>query len=461
MSEINSDLRIKNELLCELFKRTRAASIGQMVTSLIVIFILGSHLSQIPYTIPILTFGILLPAFVRYVISHAVFSNFRWRMPILFISTMILGLSWGVLGPLSEFREGLLSIPTLALIIIGSGIAAGGSYSMAPNFRLGQLFCFLVLFPISVTASLSPVADAYVISVLSAVFLIFLLSQAKNNHALLLHNFTLVEEQIRHSKNALESEREVMLQKEKNQQMVKLAALGTMAGGIAHEINNPLAIVMARVAIMRRLIFQQDLDLPTRLSAELDHVEKTFLRVSKIIKGLQAYARNHSQEKMEIVSLHSIFDDTLEWCRPRMQKNEVVLQEPKIDRELFIECRPVQISEVIVNLCNNAVEAISDMNEKWIQIEVLGDTEFVYIRVIDSGHGIPKEIAEQIMNPFFTTKGASRGTGLGLSIAQRIVDDHKGELKLDQQNKNTCFVLKFPRVKSRTTFDRESKLPAA
>jgi signal transduction histidine kinase len=108
-------------------------------------------------------------------------------------------------------------------------------------------------------------------------------------------------------------------------------------------------------------------------------------------------------------------------------------------------CRPTQISQVILNLLNNAFDAVKALNEKWVLLEVacLG-TDWIQIRVTDSGAGIAESLATKIMEPFFTTKEIGKGTGLGLSISKGIVETHGGRFFLDRSFTHTSFVIEFP-----------------
>ena len=108
-----------------------------------------------------------------------------------------------------------------------------------------------------------------------------------------------------------------------------------------------------------------------------------------------------------------------------------------------ILARPTQLTQVMINLVNNAVDAIRDLPDRWIAIEVAShDAGRVVVRVIDSGTGIPEAISSKLMTPFFTTK--QDGTGLGLSLSKNIVLAHQGTLSIDNKNGNTCFAILLP-----------------
>jgi signal transduction histidine kinase len=108
----------------------------------------------------------------------------------------------------------------------------------------------------------------------------------------------------------------------------------------------------------------------------------------------------------------------------------------------------VQISQVLLNLLNNAFDAVQSLANKWVRIEVSTGPDLISIAVTDGGRGIPREIAEKAMQPFFTTKPVGKGTGLGLSISNAIAEAHRGRLWIDSRGPNTRIVLSVPRTHS-------------
>ena len=111
----------------------------------------------------------------------------------------------------------------------------------------------------------------------------------------------------------------------------------------------------------------------------------------------------------------------------------------------MIPCQRTQISHVLLNLLNNAFDAVQSLSKKWVRILVSEELQFINISVMDSGRGIPREIAEKAMHPFFTTKPLGKGTGLGLSISKAIAEAHHGRLSIDPRGPNTRVVLTLPK----------------
>lgn len=168
------------------------------------------------------------------------------------------------------------------------------------------------------------------------------------------------------------------------------------------------------------------------------------LRVMKIIRGLRSFARSGEADPMEMTSLLAIIEDTLEFCRLKIRENGIDLRVSAIDQSLQLKCRPVQISQILLNLVNNAFDAVRGSKERWIEVDAVDTPDEILISVTDSGSGIPVDVRERLFRPFFTTKDSHQGTGLGLAISRRIAEDHGGDISLDENSPHTRFVLRLP-----------------
>ena len=228
-------------------------------------------------------------------------------------------------------------------------------------------------------------------------------------------------------------------------QSAKMAALGEMAGGIAHEINNPLVILEARAGLLKRLIERGDSDPETMLRA-VATIRETVARIARIVKSLKTFARESKEDAPQRVSLQQIVNDSLELCAQRFVQHGIRLEVPTDDLGIELDCRPGEISNVLLNLLSNAFDAASVSEEGWVRVRILDCGDVAELRVEDSGHGVPVVAREKIFEPFFTTKGVDRGTGLGLSISHGLVKAHGGELLLDSGSPFTAFVIRLPKV---------------
>jgi PAS domain S-box-containing protein len=229
----------------------------------------------------------------------------------------------------------------------------------------------------------------------------------------------------------------------------KLSTLGEMAGGIAHEINNPLAIILGSAELLKAQLELPVPD-PARLNRLTTTIMNTTIRIAKIIKSLRSIARDGENDPFEAKELKVIFSETLEMCSARAHSRQVELKIPFIPSSFVLECRPTQISQALLNLINNSLFAIDSLQDKWVQIEVHDRSETIEIWVTDSGNGIPERDQEKIFNPFFTTKPVGKGTGLGLSVAKGFIENHGGSLQLDEKCVNTRFRVILPKQRSQS-----------
>jgi C4-dicarboxylate-specific signal transduction histidine kinase len=234
---------------------------------------------------------------------------------------------------------------------------------------------------------------------------------------------------------------ELEQQKMRAQINARMSALGEMAGGIAHEINNPLAILAGKLALMKKIIHKNDL---TKILEITESMETVVRRIATIVKGMRSLMGDASQEMPILTDMKKMVRETIELSRGRAATYMVEVK-IKFDEEPYeMWIRPVQMSQVILNLVNNAIYAVKNLENRWVEVNVTLNGKSLEISVTDSGSGIPKEVVDKIMDPFFTTKPPGEGTGLGLSISRNIVETHLGEFLVDESCPHTRFVVRLP-----------------
>jgi signal transduction histidine kinase len=224
----------------------------------------------------------------------------------------------------------------------------------------------------------------------------------------------------------------------------RLAALGELSGGVAHEIRNPLAAInLAAGQIAER---PEDAAQVGQLAAR---IQRVVMRTTKIIDVLRSFSRDASADPFVPVPVERIVNDTLELCGKRVAEDGLALNIGTIPEDLVVECRAAQLAQVLVNLIGNAFDAIAGVPDRWVRIDAREDGAYVEIAVTDSGPGVPVAVRPRLFEPFFTTKPPDRGTGLGLSLSRTLVEAHHGTLHLDTASPNTRFVMRIPRTQPR------------
>lgn len=241
----------------------------------------------------------------------------------------------------------------------------------------------------------------------------------------------------------VEAREKLKEQEAKAQYSARLASLGEMAAGIAHEVNNPLTIIQGGASMLEKLIEQEPVD---RVSIRLmtEKIIRTTDRISRIIRSLRTLSRKGDQDPMADVNLRDLIETCLDVSSQKFKAYSIELQLPEFFVPVIFKGREVQLSQVLMNLVSNAIDAVKTLDERWIRIDFHQKQDSLEILVVDSGNGIPAELRQRIMDPFFTTKEVNQGTGLGLSISKSIVENHGGELNYLPDEPNTTFRITLP-----------------
>ncbi len=226
----------------------------------------------------------------------------------------------------------------------------------------------------------------------------------------------------------------------------KLASLGKLAGGIAHEINNPLTIISGKAQQLLKKINEEEID-PLFFQQSIQTIDDTVKRISKIILGLRTFSHKGLEVEMTIIPLENVIEETLDLCMEKFKSKGTEIR-INLDEGIMIKGCRIQLSQVFINLFNNSFDEIQDGQRPWIEIKAKKFNEKVHITITDSGLGISKEHQENLMTPFYTTKEVGKGTGLGLSISLGIIKSHQGHFYYNPQSDHTQFVINLPLAQS-------------
>jgi signal transduction histidine kinase len=232
----------------------------------------------------------------------------------------------------------------------------------------------------------------------------------------------------------------------KNMNAARLVAVGEMAADVAHEINNPLTIIDLHINRIKKL--GQNSENAPEILGSVEKIQGMISRMVKIIKGLKSIARDGNNDPMLPFNVGTMIEEVRALVDMKIKGQEIFFSIFLTDPHAVVIGREVQISQVLVNLINNSVDAISALPAKWIKLDINVSYDNVVFTITDSGSGISLDLQEKIMRPFFTTKGASKGTGLGLSISKSIIEQHEGSFRYNEHSSHTQFIFTLKKYKS-------------
>ncbi len=256
-----------------------------------------------------------------------------------------------------------------------------------------------------------------------------------------------------HAKNEILQENYLKLErahaelKSMQEQLVitsKMASFGTFGAGMAHEINNPLQIIMNYNRRLKSIIEQGEVDQEKILTIN-DSIHKGVTRIGKIIDHLRDFARRdeYNKEKLNPVDMNSMLVDLKDFYGGLIFKYGIHCEVNTSDKPLLVLGFRTAMEQIVLNILHNAVDAIETQEHKAIKISTYVDGNYGVIEISDNGPGIPLEIQEKIFDPFFTTKEIGKGVGLGMSLVRTYMGECEGVLTFRSKPGETTFVLKF------------------
>ena len=235
------------------------------------------------------------------------------------------------------------------------------------------------------------------------------------------------------------AEAELERHREKLHQAEKLSAMGSLLAGLAHELNNPLAIVIAQSTLLEEL--SRDKQTHSRVAK----IKNAADRCGRIVKTFLTMARQQTPERVPVL-LADILDNALDMLGYSLKSAGVTVERHDADDAVAVIADPDQINQVVVNLIVNAQQAFGDTEgERLVRIETAADDGMATITVADNGPGIPDALKERIFEAFFTTKPVGVGTGIGLAVTANIVKAHGGAITVaDRAGGGTVFCVRLP-----------------
>jgi C4-dicarboxylate-specific signal transduction histidine kinase len=265
--------------------------------------------------------------------------------------------------------------------------------------------------------------------------------QALEKQEMVLENARLIESLREH---ALQLEKALEERKRVESELIqseKLAGIGTLASGIAHEISSPLFGILG---LAEAILDEDDLELVRNYARDIVDYSK---QIRDIVQELSAYSRTAKSDGVVPVDLKRVTGDALRLVQ-RSKKAEQLELRAEVEDALIVMARPNEIQQMLVNLVKNAVEALEQVspdNPRHVTVRAWREPSHIVIQVADNGTGIPAHFVEKVFDPFFTTKEVGKGTGLGLHIVYRIVTKYEGTISVDSaEGVGTTFTIRFP-----------------
>jgi signal transduction histidine kinase len=245
---------------------------------------------------------------------------------------------------------------------------------------------------------------------------------------------------------------ELMKSQDQLRQTERLAELGTLASGMAHEIGTPMNVILGRAELLQRKT--KDSETAKGLQTIIDQVE----RITRIMNQLLTFARRRPIERRP-TNINKVVEETLDMMQERLKRHRIKVVTDLSPSLPQANADPDQIGQVILNLAINALHAMGDDGTLQVRTSVVpvskgsaeDYSEMIEVSVSDTGHGIAPEDLDKIFNPFFTTKEAGQGTGLGLTVVHGIVEEHGGRIRVESEVKRgTTFRVHLPIVSARS-----------
>lgn len=246
------------------------------------------------------------------------------------------------------------------------------------------------------------------------------------------------------SKAAVIHYRDISEEKRLQQELIqqeKMAAIGMLAGGVAHEINNPLGGILAFTQLIMRELKEED-----PIKADLSEVEKAAIRCKKIVADLLDFSRSSSGHEKHLLDVNLLIEKIVPFIKTELKSYNVNLKLNLMPDLPKVNGSPNRLQQVFLNLLTNACQSMAHGGD--LVVRTYKAAEDVCVAVEDTGHGISPEHLSKVFDPFFTTKAPGKGTGLGLSISYRIIKEHDGLIKVESEKEvGTRFTVRLPAVK--------------
>lgn len=448
---LEKDRLIKSKLQTEIVQRGPSAAITFSVFALLFLFF---HFDIESLVLRYSCLLIIVASLVRLVISLRIKklkTALNSGIKIVNIAVVVNTIGWSLVFWTFFSQLTVGSFDSFVIVFTVMGFTNASVLTLGSNLALALTFQSLLLFPPFAAHYLFYRAtnnhSALLMCVFFAVYIIYLASQTIMYHKQMKAKAT-AELDLERSVEMLNAVNvKLLAETTRSENASRLAALGQMAGGIAHEINNPLAIISMSVELAQGHLLS-DSDHREQIKKNLRVASTAITRIVEIIRSLKLIS-NNKQEVVSAIPLNTILTDSLNLSREKFKNANIVMNIEAIP-DLKVQANLVQVSQVLLNLLNNCFDAAleTEMSNRYVKIYFIEKEDFVNISVENSGKTIDQDKVHRLFQPFFTTKEIGRGTGLGLSLCKSIVESLNGSIWYEVDKPNTTFTFSLPKAKS-------------
>lgn len=439
---------IHNLLWKEVANKSPAASFAFSAMGAIVIYYYF-NLQTYKTWLQITSALVLLSNAFRFTIAKKIISEAKLdsaKVLILKFSIWLNSLSWGIIFTLSALELNSSGFDYSVMLAMMVGYLTASILTLGYHKTIFFPFLILNLIPVAAVTAYQYYSasnpNAIYLLYLFVIMLLYLLKQYREYRDQLLQKFQYQYDLERALKEVKRSQETFMQETAKLLHTSKISALSDMAGGLAHEVNNSLQIILGSQQQIQRDLNKNEKNSPY-VQEKFELMDRSIKKISEVIMGLKYFSQEMEKPEKDTVSLRTIIDRSLSYTFEMLKAHNVEVTMGEIP-DINVFAHQFQITQIIFNLIKNADDAMSKNDVKKLQINFLVKEGFIFIRFIDNGRGISTENQSRLFQPFFSTKDINLGTGLSLSISRGIALDHGGDLFFDSYEKNTTFVLKLP-----------------
>lgn len=441
--------QIKNLLWKEVASKSSAAAIAFSAFA-IFIFIYHFQLVQMKFFVQLASLAVVVFNVVRIWISKKICTQDTIQANDLNILRMTIWLNtvaWSVIFSLGAYELNSIGFHFIILITIMTGFLAASIVTLAYDITLFIPYQFLILVPLMGVATYQSISGtnplAYFLVFNYTIFILYQMKQYRDYRAQLMQRFT-YQLDLENSFVELKKSQTALI--EQTSQLIhasKISALGEMAGGLAHEINNSLMVILGSTQQIQREMGKNE-ELNPDVENKFRQSTASIMKIKSVIEGLKQFSLQMGPQPKEDIALKEIVERTLSYTAELLKAHQTKFMIENIP-EVKLHCHPFQLTQVLFNLIKNADDAIINTppEGRWVRLHFEKESEYVLIKVINGGAIVPEENVQKLFQPFFTTKDVGQGSGLSLSISKGIARDHKGDLYFEKNN-YTTFVLKLP-----------------